>query len=71
MDDPETKAVERRVFETALKMGIPPRCEISSPDAAKYYLDMGVRHFCVGADLLVWFDWCRKTGDAMRKALGE
>lgn len=66
---PETKAVERRVFETALRMGVPPRCEISSPDAAKYYLDMGVRHFCIGTDLLVWFDWCRKNGEAMRKAL--
>ncbi len=50
-------------------MGLPPRCEISSPDAAKYYLDMGVRHFCVGADLLVWFEWCRKNGEVMRKAL--
>ena len=66
---PETRAVERRVFETALRMGVPPRCEISSPDDAKYYLDMGVRHFCVGADLMVWFDWCRKNGEAMRKAL--
>lgn len=66
---PETKAVEQRVFETALKMGVPPRCEINSPDAAKYYLDMGVRHFCVGTDLLVWFDWCRQKGEAMRKAL--
>jgi len=66
---PETKAVERRVFETALKMGVPPRCEINSPDAAKYYLDMGVRHFCIGSDVMVWFDWCKKSGEAMRKAL--
>lgn len=66
---PETKAVEKRVFETALKMGVPPRCEINSPDAAKYYLDMGVRHFCIGSDVMVWFDWCRKNGEAMRKAL--
>ena len=67
---PETRAVETRVFETALRMGVPPRCEINSPDDAKRYLDMGVRHFCIGTDLLVWFDWCRKNGEAMRKALG-
>lgn len=67
---PETRAVEKRVFETALRMGVPPRCEINSPDDAKRYLDMGVRHFCIGTDLLVWFDWCRKNGEAMRKALG-
>jgi 4-hydroxy-2-oxoheptanedioate aldolase len=66
---PTTKTVERRVFETALKMGVPPRCEIDSPDDAKYYLDMGVRHFCIGTDIMVWFNWCRKNGEAMRKAL--
>jgi 4-hydroxy-2-oxoheptanedioate aldolase len=66
---PETRAVERRVFETAMRMGIPPRCEITSPDEAKRYLDMGVRHFCVGTDLLVWAHWCRTTGEAMRRAL--
>lgn len=66
---PETQAVERRVFGTALKAGIPPRCEISTPDEAKRYLDMGVRHFCVGTDLLVWARWCRTTGEAMRKAM--
>jgi 2-keto-3-deoxy-L-rhamnonate aldolase RhmA len=66
---PETKAVEKRVFEAALEIGVPPRCEINSPDEAKHYLDMGVRHFCVGMDIMVWFDWCRKSGEAMRKAL--
>jgi hypothetical protein len=50
-------------------MGVPPRCEINSPDEAKYYLDMGVRHFCIGTDLLVWFEWCKKNGEATRRAL--
>ena len=66
---PEITAVEKRVFETALRMGVPPRCEIDSPDRAKYYLDMGVRHFCLGTDLMVWFNWCRTQGEAMRRAL--
>ena len=66
---PEIKAVERRVFETALAMGVPPRCEINSADQAKYYLDMGVRHFCVGTDIVVWYEWCRHNGEAMRRAL--
>ena len=66
---PEIKHVEKRVFETALKMGVPPRCEISSPDEAKAYLDMGVRHFCIGWDVMVWFEWCRTNGEAMRRAL--
>jgi len=65
----EIKAVERRVFETALRLGVPPRCEIDSPDEAKYYLDIGVRHFCIGMDVTVWFNWCQQNGEAMRKAL--
>lgn len=65
--DPEIKAVERKVFETALKMGVPPRAEINSVDQAKYYLDMGVRHFNIGMDLSILFDWWKKNGDDLRK----
>jgi hypothetical protein len=48
---PELRVVERRVFETAIKMGVPPRAEINTSDQAKYFLDMGVRHFSVGTDI--------------------
>jgi 2-keto-3-deoxy-L-rhamnonate aldolase RhmA len=67
---PEMKVIERRVFETALKMGVPPRAEINSADEAKYFLDMGVRHFCIGTDINILYNWCRQHGDALRKALG-
>jgi 2-keto-3-deoxy-L-rhamnonate aldolase RhmA len=66
---PELRTVERRVFETALKAGIPPRAEINSADEAKYFLDMGVRHFCIGTDINILYNWCRQHGDALRKAL--
>jgi len=65
----EVKAVERRVFETALKMGVPPRAEISSVDQAKYYLDLGVRHFNIGADLSILFNWWKTNGDELKKAI--
>ena len=65
----EMKAVERKVFETALKMGIPPRAEINTADQAKYYLDMGVRHFCIGTDVTILFNWWKEQGDSLRKAL--
>jgi 4-hydroxy-2-oxoheptanedioate aldolase len=67
----EVKAAERRVFETALKMGVPPRAEITSVDQAKYYLDLGVRHFNIGADLSILFNWWKTNGDELRKALVE
>ncbi|MCX6044728.1 MAG: aldolase/citrate lyase family protein [Chloroflexi bacterium] len=66
---PEIQAVEKRVLETSIKMGIPPRAEINSPDEAKYYLDLGVRHFCIGTDLLVLYQWMKNNGEALRKVV--
>ena len=65
--DPEVKAVERRVIETCLRLGIPPRAEIESLDAARYYLDLGVRHFSIGTDLMVLFRWMKENGEGMRR----
>lgn len=67
---PKVLEAEKYVIETALKLGIAPRAEISRPEQAKRYLDMGVKHFCVGTDVSVLYDWFRANGDAMRKTLG-
>ena len=67
----EVKDVERKVFETALRMNVPPRAEISSPEQAKYYLDLGVRHFNIGTDLSVLYNWWRVNGDDLRKIIGN
>ena len=66
---PEIKAIERRVIETGLKMNVPPRAEIDSVDAAKYYLDLGVRHFCIGTDIMVLHRWMKENGEALRKEI--
>jgi hypothetical protein len=58
----EVRAVERRVFETALKMGVPARAEINSVDEAGYYLDLGVRHFNIATDLSILFNWWKTKG---------
>jgi 4-hydroxy-2-oxoheptanedioate aldolase len=65
----EIKDTERRVFETAIKMGVPPRAEIGSADQAKYYLDLGVRDFCIGTDISILYSWWRQHGDELRKAI--
>ena len=64
---PEIQAVEKHVFETAVQMGIPPRAEINSPDEAKYYMDLGVRHFCIGTDIAVLYQWMQSNGEGLRK----
>ncbi|CAN5871543.1 aldolase/citrate lyase family protein [soil metagenome] len=66
---PEIQAIEKRVMETSIKMGIPPRAEINSPDEAKYYLDLGVRHFCIGTDLVVLYQWMKNNGEELRKVV--
>ncbi|MBI3942764.1 MAG: 2,4-dihydroxyhept-2-ene-1,7-dioic acid aldolase [Chloroflexi bacterium] len=66
---PEVRKVERHVIETAMRLGIAPRAEINHPDEAKYYLDMGVRHFCLGTDLFILYEWLKEHGAGIRKAL--
>lgn len=67
--DPEIRATEKRVIEAALKKGIQPRAEINSPDDAKYYLDLGVRHFCIGTDISILFQWWKENGEGLRKVV--
>jgi 4-hydroxy-2-oxoheptanedioate aldolase len=66
---PEVKAIEKKYIETAIKMGVPPRAEIGSPEQAQYYLDLGVRHFCIGWDLSILGGWWKTNGEKMRQIL--
>lgn len=68
-NDPEVKAVERDVLQTCLDLGVPPRAEINSPDQASYYLDLGLRHFCIGTDLVILYDWLKRNGEELRNAI--
>ncbi|MFT4009023.1 MAG: aldolase/citrate lyase family protein [Nocardioidaceae bacterium] len=68
-DNPEVKATERYVIETCQAAGIPARAEIESVDQAKYYLDLGVRHFCIGYDLLIVHDAIKDAGERLRRAV--
>ena len=70
-NSPEIKAVERKVIETSLNMGVPPRAEINTADQAKPYLDLGVRHFCIGTDVNILHNWWQAHGDNLRKAITE
>ncbi len=63
---PEVMAVERAVIETCLKAGVPPRAEIVTPDEARYYLDLGVRHFSLGNDLAILYNWLNANGEKLR-----
>lgn len=70
-DAPEVRAAERKVFETALKMGVPPRAEIGTPEQAQRYLEMGVRHFNLNTDLYILFNWWKTNGGALRQIVED
>ena len=67
--DPGFQEAQERVFKKAIEMGVPPRAELERADDAKRFLDMGVRHFCIGTDVTVLYGYWRDEGEAMRRAL--
>ena len=60
----------RDMIELAFKKGVAPRVEVGSFEQAKPYVEMGVRHFCVGWDTMVLSQWSRQQGKGMREMLG-
>jgi len=60
--DPGVQADHQKMIERALAVGVHPRIEMGSFEQAKRYMDMGVRHFCVGWDLGTIFGWCKQQG---------
>jgi 4-hydroxy-2-oxoheptanedioate aldolase len=62
----EIRAIERKVIETALDMGIQPRAEIGTFGEAKRYLEMGVRHFCMGTDVGILYKYWKEEGAGLR-----
>jgi 2-keto-3-deoxy-L-rhamnonate aldolase RhmA len=61
---------ERRTIETALRMGLHPRVELADIKQAAPYLEMGVKHFCIGWDVRILYEWWRINGEGMRGLLG-
>lgn len=62
---------ERYTIETAHRLGIPARAEIRDASGARRFVEMGVKHFCVGWDVRVLHDWFTEQGQAMRDILAN
>jgi 4-hydroxy-2-oxoheptanedioate aldolase len=70
-DHPEIKKAERKTIETALRKGLHPRVELADIRQATPYLEMGVKHFCIGWDVRILHDWWRANGEGMRAMLAD
>ena len=64
---PEVKNAQLEMIKMALQKGVAPRVEVGGPEQAKPFIEMGVRHFCVGYDFGSITEMCRHQGPAMRK----
>lgn len=67
--DPEVQGAQQEMIKMALEKGVVPRVEIASFEQAKPFIEMGVRHFCVGTDISVISQWCQQQGKGMRELL--
>ena len=45
------RAAEEKCIKTALKYGVRPRAEINAPEAARRYMELGVKDFNIGGEL--------------------
>jgi 2-keto-3-deoxy-L-rhamnonate aldolase RhmA len=68
-NSPEVVEAQNHMIKTAIKMGIAPRVEINSPEDAENYLNMGVKHFCMGTDVSTIYNWCKDNGNRLREML--
>ena len=68
---PDVKNAERKTIETALAKGLHPRVELADINQAAPYLEMGVKHFCIGWDVRILHDWWSANGAGMRAMLAN
>ena len=64
--DPKVQDKHKEMIEKALKKGIAPRVEIPSAEMADPYIKLGVKHFCMGWDIMVVSAFCRTQGKKLR-----
>lgn len=71
MQDEEVQGAHRKMIEMALRKGVHPRVEIGSFEQAKPFVEMGVRHFCIGWDTTVIAQWCLRQAEGMKELISE
>ncbi|MHB1133179.1 MAG: HpcH/HpaI aldolase family protein [Chloroflexota bacterium] len=68
---PAIREAEEHMIAVALRKGIAPRVEVHTPQSAERYMKLGVKHFCIGWDVRILFNWWKENGQALRALLGD
>lgn len=72
---PRVREAEEKTIKMALKYNKHPRAETESVFMEEFerdlkrYIDLGVRDFCVGTDVVTLHEWVKRFGAYTRKAL--
>lgn len=67
MATPEIRPFEATVIRKSIEYGVFPRIEIGAVEQAKRYVDLGVRHFCIGWDRFMYRTALMDLGEGMKK----
>lgn len=67
----ECRAAERKMIECALRHGVRPRCEVTTPEAAEYYKSLGVKDFCLNDEMQALRRFWNQEGKKLRKLVAE
>jgi 2-keto-3-deoxy-L-rhamnonate aldolase RhmA len=70
-DVAKIREAEEHVIATALRHGLAPRAEPGDAKQIERYLELGVRHFCMGHDVRILADWFRDEGARARELLAH
>lgn len=69
MHTPEIRPYEELVIKKSIEYGVPPRIEIGTVEQAQRYIDLGVRHFCLGWDRFIYQAQLKQLGEGLRKLM--
>ena len=65
------RAAEEKCIKTALKYGVRPRAEINSPEAARRYIELGVKDFNIGGEIWNLSTMWNNNGKGLRDILAD
>jgi 2-keto-3-deoxy-L-rhamnonate aldolase RhmA len=58
-----------KAHQMALDAGVRPRAEAGSAEQCQYFIERGVRDFCIGWDKSMVATWCTQNGSKLREML--
>ncbi len=71
MGTEEIREIEETVIRKSIEYGVAPRIEIGAVEQAPRYLDLGVRHFCIGWDRFVMQSGLAALGRGLRTLVDD